>query len=74
VQFLAYPAGTWVKAVQDVVNLDTIYDSTKLATNEYTALFAEDGWAMLQMGPTTRLYTAIADPSGVTGCCGGDIS
>lgn len=74
VQFLAYPAGTWVKAVQDVVNLDTIYDSTKLATNEYTALFAEDGWAMLQMSPTTRLYTAIADPSGVVGCCGADIS
>lgn len=74
VQFLAYPAGTWVKAVQDVVNLDTIYDSTKLATNEYTALFAEDGWAMLQMSPTSRLYTAIADPSGVVGCCGADIS
>ncbi len=74
VQFLAYPAGTWVKAVQDVVNLDTIYDSTKLATNEYTALFAEDGWAMLQMGPVSRLYTAIADPSGVVGCCGADIS
>lgn len=74
VQFLAYPAGTWVKAVQDVVNLDTIYDSTKLATNEYTAIFAEDGWAMLQMSPTTRLYTAVADPSGVVGCCTGDIS
>jgi hypothetical protein len=74
VQFLAYPAGTWVAAVQDVVNLDTIYDSTKLATNEYTALFAEDGWAMLQMSPTTRLYTAVVDPSGVVGCCTGDIS
>ncbi len=74
VQFLVYPAGTWVKAVQDVVSLDTIYDSTKLATNEYTAIFAEDGWAMLQMTPYTKLYTAIADPSGVTGCCGGDIS
>lgn len=74
VQFLAYPAGTWVKAVQDVVSLDTIYDSTKLATNEYTALFAEDGWAMLKMGPTSRLYTAIADTSGVTGCCPTEVS
>ena len=69
VQFLAYPAGTWVKAVQDVVNLDTIYDSTKLTTNEYTALFAEDGWAALQMTPYSRLYTATVDPSGVVGCC-----
>lgn len=74
VQFLAYPAGTWVKAVQDVVSLDTIYDSTKLATNEYTAVFAEDGWAMLQMTPITRLYTAVVDPSGVVGCCGGELS
>jgi hypothetical protein len=74
VQFLAYPAGTWVKAVQDVVSLDTIYDSTKLATNEYTAIFAEDGWAMLKMGPTSRLYTAIADTSGVVGCCPTEVS
>lgn len=64
VQFLVYPAGTWVKAVQSVVSLDTIYDSTKLTTNEYTAIFAEDGWAALQMCPLSRLYTAPVDPSG----------
>lgn len=69
VQFLVYPAGTWVKAVQPVVNLDTIYDSTKLTTNEYTAIFVEDGWAALQMTPISRLYTATVDPSGVVGCC-----
>lgn len=69
VNFLVYPAGTWVKAVQPVISLDTVYDSTKLATNEYTALFAEDGWAALQMCPLSRLYTAQVDPSGVTGCC-----
>jgi hypothetical protein len=69
VQFLVYPAGTWVKAVQDVVALDTIYDSTMLATNQFTAVFAEDGWAMLQMGPISRLYTVPVDPSGVVGCC-----
>jgi hypothetical protein len=71
VQFLVYPAGTWVKPVQDVVSLDTVYDSTKLATNEYTGVFVEDGWAALQMCPISRLYTAYADPSGVTGCCPG---
>jgi hypothetical protein len=64
VNFLIYPAGTWVKAVQSVINLDTVYDSTKLLTNEYTALFVEDGWAMLQMLPLSRLYTAPVDPSG----------
>lgn len=69
VDFLIYPAGTWVKAVQDVVALDTIYDSTMLATNQYTAVFVEDGWATLQMSPTSRLYRVNVDPGGVTGCC-----
>lgn len=68
-QFLVYPAGTWVKAVQDVVSLDTIYDSTNLQTNQYTAIFAEDGWAPLQMCPDSRLYEVALDPSGVVGCC-----
>lgn len=60
--FLIYPAGTWVKAVQPVVSLDTVYDSTKLLTNEYTAMFVEDGWAALQMCPLSRLYTTSVDP------------
>jgi len=69
VDFLIYPAGTFVKAVQSVVNLDTIYDSTRLTTNEYTAAFVEDGWAVLQMCPYVHRYTAVVDPSGVVGCC-----
>lgn len=69
VNFLIYPAGAFVKAVQPVVSLDTVYDSTKLATNEYTAVFAEDGWAVLQMAPYAKQYTAYIDPSGVVGCC-----
>lgn len=67
--FLVYPAGTWVKPVQDVVSLDTIYDSTMLATNQYTAVFVEDGWAVMQMSPISRLYRVNVDPGGVTGCC-----
>ena len=68
-RFMTYPSGTWVKAVQDVVSLDTIYDSTNLQTNQYTAIFAEDGWAMLQMCPDSRVYEVALDPSGVVGCC-----
>jgi hypothetical protein len=69
VNFLIYPAGTFVKAVQSVVNLDTVYDSTKLSTNEYTAVFVEDGTAILQLCPYAEEYTAVVDPSGVAGCC-----
>lgn len=69
VQFLIYPAGTWTKIVQDVVSLDTIYDNAMLTTNQYTAIFAEDGFNVIQTCPVSRLYTAQADPSGVVGCC-----
>lgn len=68
-QFVIYPAGTWTKIVQPVVNLDTIYDNAMLTTNEYTAVFVEDGFNVIQTCPVSRLYTAIADPSGVVGCC-----
>lgn len=68
--FVIYPAGTFTKAVQSVVSLDTIYDSTKLATNEYTAMFVEDGWAVLQTCPDARQYTIAVDVSGCVGCIG----
>jgi hypothetical protein len=69
VQFLVYPAGTWTKIVQDVVNLDTVYDNALLTTNQYTGLFVEDGFNVIQLCPESRLYTASVDPSGVVGCC-----
>jgi hypothetical protein len=69
VQFLVYPAGTWVKPVRDVVSLDTIYDNALLTQNQYTALFAEDGFNVIQMCADSRLYSATIDTSGVVGCC-----
>lgn len=69
VNFLVYPAGTWTKIVRDVVNLDTIYDNALLTTNNYTALFAEDGFNVIQTCPVSRVYTATVNPDGVVGCC-----
>lgn len=69
VQFLVYPAGTWVKPVRDVVNLDTVYDNALLTQNQYTALFAEDGFNVLKMCADSRLYQVPIDTSGVVGCC-----
>jgi hypothetical protein len=71
VQFLVYPAGTWVKAVRDVVNLDTVYDNALLTQNQYTALFAEDGFNVLKMCADSRLYEVGVDPAGIVGCCTG---
>ena len=69
VQFLVYPAGTWVKPVRDVVNLDTVYDNALLTQNQYTALFLEDGFNVLKMCADSRLYEVGVDPAGIVGCC-----
>lgn len=65
--FLAYPAGTWVVARQDVIRLDTIYDSTNLATNKVTQLFLEDGFRAMRFCPISRVYTAPICHNGKTG-------
>lgn len=64
--FIVYPAGTWVAAVRDVITLNSVYDSTKLATNQVTHLFTEDGWAMLRMCPVSRIYTIPICPNGAS--------
>lgn len=64
VSFLAYPAGSVAVARQDVVTLTNVYDAASLAVNEYTDLFAEEGYAPIYPCPGQRLYT-------VTGCLGG---
>lgn len=66
-QFLVYPAGTWIRAVSDVITLNSVYDSTLLATNQVTHMFTETGWAMVQMCPVSRVYTVPICPSGRTG-------
>lgn len=66
-QFLVYPSGTWIRAVSDVITLNSVYDSTKLATNQVTHLFTETGWAMVKMCPVSRVYTVPICPNGKTG-------
>lgn len=67
IQFLAYPAGTWLRGSDDTIRLETIYDSTKLSTNEYTALFTEEGVLVAQVcNGGSRVVTTPFCPSGVT--------
>lgn len=66
-QFLAYPAGTWLLARQPVIRLDSVYDSTLLATNKVTQLFVEDGYLPMRMCPVSRVYTVNICPNGSTG-------
>lgn len=67
VQFLVYPSGTWVLARQDVIRLDSVYDSVNLPLNLVTQLFMEDGYRPMRMCPLSRVYTVSICPSGETG-------
>nr|DAE92354.1 MAG TPA: major capsid protein [Siphoviridae sp. ctZF426] len=66
VKFLLYAAGTFVKGTSDILTLDTVYDSSLLGKNDYTALFTEEGWLVAKMGHDSRVVTVPVDPSGHT--------
>lgn len=66
VEFMIFPAGTWVKGVDDIVKLETVYDSTKLSTNQYTALFTEEGVLVAKMCPDSRRVVYPLCPTGST--------
>ena len=66
VEFLLYAAGTWVRGSSDIITLDTIYDSTLLSQNDYTALFTEEGWLTLKRGFDSRVVTVGIEADGAT--------
>jgi len=59
--------GMVVDSVSDVITLNSVYDSTKLASNQLTQLFTETGWKMLRMCTTSRAYTVNICPTGESG-------
>jgi hypothetical protein len=67
VSFLTWPAGSVMVARQDVVTLNNVYDAASLAQNEFTALFAEEGFAPIYPCPGQRLYTVGGCNMGPTG-------
>lgn len=66
-KFLLYSAGTFVKGSQDVITLDTVYDSVLLGQNDYTALFTEEGLLVAKRGHDARVVTVPLNPNGGTG-------
>lgn len=63
---LLYPAGTWARALNPVIELSTVYDSTLLTNNQYVALFTERGRLTLKRGFDSRVVTLLSNPSGLT--------
>jgi hypothetical protein len=66
-QFLIFLPGTWVLGRQDVIRLDTVYDSTNLQQNLVTQLFLEDGFKPMRMCQLSRVYSIPTCANGHTG-------
>jgi hypothetical protein len=67
-EVLIYPAGTYVWGNNDVINLDTVYDSAGLEVNMYTAVFFEEaGMLINQCGSGRKVQIDISCLAGVTG-------
>lgn len=67
VNFTMFLPGTWVLGRADVIRLELVYDSTNLAQNQVTQLFAEDGFKPMRMCVGSRVYTVNICPNGSTG-------
>jgi hypothetical protein len=44
IDFLMYEAAAWIGGVDDIITLNTVYDSQQLGQNKFTALFTEEAW------------------------------
>jgi len=67
-EFMLYPAGAFVKGTTDVIDLDTIYDSTGLSTNTYTAAFFEEGLLVANtIGGGAKVSVDTTSVQGLTG-------
>jgi hypothetical protein len=67
VQFLIYPAGTFVKGNGLSLDLGVVRDSTLNATNDFTAAWSEDCWLVAMIGHESRLVTVPVCPNGAAG-------
>ncbi len=67
VQFLMFPAGTflWGRGLQ--LNLGVVRDSVLNQTNDHTAEWMEECWLIAKIGHESRLGTIVICPDGRTG-------
>jgi hypothetical protein len=66
VDFLLFPAGTWLRGSADIITLDNIYDSVNLGGNDFIALFTEEGLMTIKMCHDSRVVTVGICPDGAT--------
>lgn len=60
VEIMLWPAGAYVRLVNDVISLDAVYDHDMLIQNTYTAAFMEEGLAVANTcGTGVKLNIAL---------------
>lgn len=67
IRAIIYPSGTFVKAVEDVINLSAVYDAASLSANEYTGVFFEQGYMTVKRGYRSTVVTVPVCTAGATG-------
>lgn len=65
--FLIHPQGAFVRALSDVIELNAVYDSTLLTTNQFVALFMEQARLTLKRAWDCRYVKVPISVSGATG-------
>lgn len=66
-QVMMYPSGTFIKAVEDVINLSAVYDAASLTINEYTGIFFEQGILTAKAAYGSSLVTVPVNTAGEQG-------
>lgn len=67
VEFLIYPAGSYQIGRGPEINLGAIQDSARFTTNDYTALFSEEGAVFIDRLGLGRRVTVVVCPNGTVG-------
>lgn len=66
VKFLIYREGAWVRALEPVIELDTVYDSDLMRQNKFTRLFTEQAVGVANLCTNSRAVTVPLCPNGAT--------
>uniref|UniRef100_A0AAU7J7Z8 Major head protein n=2 Tax=unclassified bacterial viruses TaxID=12333 RepID=A0AAU7J7Z8_9VIRU len=64
VSFVMYEAGAWIGGVDDIVTLNSVYDSVQLGNNKYTALFTEEAWLVAARCGESEVITVPINSNG----------
>ena len=67
VEFMLYEAGTWVVPTLDLITLESIYDSTLIKQNKFTALFTEQAFTIVERCFGSMKFTVPICANGNTG-------